>query len=442
MSVLPGFDSHCSTLGTEAGPAFEGDVAWIRAASRDWPSFTIEGGSLASLELMLRGALGSRCEFMTSAENDSIRRAERLPDGTPWLAPILLPMSRRFASTLKSCEFLALRDSEGVMLAALRIHEVWNNSKSDAASDSFGPSAFVAGRVIGLRQPIHYSFRPYRQTTTDLKTELKIDELQRPIAFVTTRPIHRATFNTLMQISRQTGSRVLIIGVVPVGFEDRPLHSTVRCWLHAVEQSQGSMHLALWPIPDASSEQGLFLAAQIALTTGCKSLFAESCSEFVCRNVSSLFDLTVKKLPSEHPGNGDPRDVHAEIVDRLREGVRVPPSLTFPAVARELSLLHGTAAPQGAAVFFTGLSGSGKSTIANALQEMLLARTTRPITLLDGDVVRQHLSPELGFSRKDREVNLTRIGFVAMEIAKHGGITICAPIAPYDDVRTHVRNMV
>jgi sulfate adenylyltransferase len=93
-------------------------------------------------------------------------------------------------------------------------------------------------------------------------------------------------------------------------------------------------------------------------------------------------------------------------------------------------------------VFFTGLSGSGKSTIANVLLVKFLEMGGRPVTLLDGDIVRKHLSSELGFSKEHRDINIRRIGFVASEITKNGGIAICAPIAPYDGVRKEVRDMV
>ncbi len=97
---------------------------------------------------------------------------------------------------------------------------------------------------------------------------------------------------------------------------------------------------------------------------------------------------------------------------------------------------------KGFTVWFTGLSGSGKSTIANALMVKLLEMGGRPVTLLDGDLVRKHLSSELGFSKEHRDINIRRIGWVASEITKNGGIALCAPIAPYDNVRKDVRAVI
>ena len=127
---------------------------------------------------------------------------------------------------------------------------------------------------------------------------------------------------------------------------------------------------------------------------------------------------------------------------RLQLGLELPSWFTFPAVEREL---HRSSPPrdrQGFTVFFTGLSGSGKSTIANVLLVKLLEMGGRPVTLLDGDLVRKHLSSELGFSKEHRDVNIRRIGFVAAEITRNGGIAICAPIAPYNPVRREVRRMI
>jgi len=131
-----------------------------------------------------------------------------------------------------------------------------------------------------------------------------------------------------------------------------------------------------------------------------------------------------------------------ELRERLIEGRDIPDWFTFPEVLKELQKTHPPRNKQGFTVFFTGLSGAGKSTIAKALLIRLLEIGGRPVTLLDGDIVRKHLSSELGFSKEHRDINIRRIGFVASEITKNGGIAICAPIAPYDSVRKEVRNMI
>ena len=131
-----------------------------------------------------------------------------------------------------------------------------------------------------------------------------------------------------------------------------------------------------------------------------------------------------------------------ELRGRLAAGEPVPEWFSYPDVIAELRNTHPPRSGQGFAIFLTGLSGSGKSTIGNALQSRLLELTTRPVTLLDGDIVRTHLSKGLGFSQEDRSTNVQRIGYVASEIVKHRGIVICAPIAPYEADRAVNRRMI
>jgi sulfate adenylyltransferase len=131
-----------------------------------------------------------------------------------------------------------------------------------------------------------------------------------------------------------------------------------------------------------------------------------------------------------------------ELRERLTEGSEIPDWFTYPEVVAELRRTHRPKGRQGFTVFFTGLSGSGKSTIANALMVKLLEVGGRHVALLDGDIVRKNLSSELGFSREHRDLNIERIGYVASEITKSGGVAICAPIAPYDVTRKKVRSLV
>jgi sulfate adenylyltransferase len=131
-----------------------------------------------------------------------------------------------------------------------------------------------------------------------------------------------------------------------------------------------------------------------------------------------------------------------ELRQRLNEGREIPSWFTYPEVVQELRRSYPPRHKQGLTVFFTGLSGSGKSTIANVLLTKFLEMGGRPVTLLDGDLVRKHLSSELGFSKEHRDINIRRIGYVASEITKNGGISICAPIAPYDAIRKQVRQMI
>ena len=149
--------------------------------------------------------------------------------------------------------------------------------------------------------------------------------------------------------------------------------------------------------------------------------------------------VTVDELKPDEPV----REISGtEVRRRLAEGLEIPDWFSYPEVVAELRKTHPPRAKQGITIFFTGLSGSGKSTLANALQVKLMELGGRQITLLDGDIVRKNLSSELGFSKEHRNLNILRIGFVASEITKNGGIAICAPIAPYTATRREVRDLI
>ena len=131
-----------------------------------------------------------------------------------------------------------------------------------------------------------------------------------------------------------------------------------------------------------------------------------------------------------------------ELRNRLDNGLKIPKWFSYPEVTSELIKSRPPKHKKGFTVFFTGLSGSGKSTLANGLCVKLSEKNDRVITLLDGDIVRTHLSSELGFSKKHRSLNVRRIGYVAGEITKHGGIAICAPIAPYQSDRQSNKDLI
>ncbi len=391
------------------------------------------------LELMMRGALDGRCEFMSSAECESVRTCGRLFDGTAWPVPVLLPVPEKFASGLRPGVTIALRDREGIMLAAMRIRGIWRDPCEVERVRGRHETAYLAGPVTGIQLPTYYSFEQFRPSAGRIRSEFVPAGLS--IAFIAARPVHRLDFDILTAVAQEMGRRVLIIGALPPTADTNDMHPIIRCWLHAVEQSHGLMHLSLWPIPH--SKDGLFLAGAVAASAGCEQIFSER--SFGSNDLASRMRTwpdTGCRLPASLPGEAAAIQADGQVIELLKQGCPIPESLTFPSVVRELSSLHPPRAEQGLTVFFTGLSGSGKSTIANAVREVLLARGGRQITLLDGDVVRQQLSSELGFSRQDRETNVMRIGFVAAEITKHRGMAICAPIAPYEELRVRVRAAV
>jgi len=223
-----------------------------------------------------------------------------------------------------------------------------------------------------------------------------------------------------------------VLGLVPpVGPADAGHFGRVRALRAAFTyypSDRALFSLLPWSRADERRDR---LRALVARNLGCSHL-AELRTD---ARVDS--DLGIVPIEVDVPARLD-----EEVTRRLRAGTALPPSLVFPAVAEELARWHAPPSRCGFTVFLTGLSGSGKSTIANILRIRLLERDARQVSLLDGDLVRKHLSSELGFSREHRELNVRRIAYVAAEITKHGGAAICAPIAPFDNVRREARRMI
>ena len=244
--------------------------------------------------------------------------------------------------------------------------------------------------------------------------------------------LHRAHVEGTQAVCRQEGANLLILARA-----DTDYYSRVRSYQAVLSvYPHGSAVLALLPLAErATGARDLLLRAIIAKNFGCELLLVDPGEEPADAMVAELgIDVVA------WPGTLPPSD--AELGRVLAGGGDVPEGLSYPDVVTELRRSHPPRHRQGFTVFFTGLSGSGKSTIANVLAAKLLEVGGRSVTLLDGDVVRKHLSSELGFSREHRDINIRRIGFVASEITKNGGIAICAPIAPYEAVREEVRAMI
>lgn len=379
-------------------------------ASRDWPSWTLTTRQLGDLELILSGAYAPLDRFMGRAEAEACARDRRLSDGAPFPTPVTLEVTAACAADAASCRRLVLRDPEGVGLAVLDVTDTWR-----------GAGHFVGGSAAGLQMPRHLDAVWLRHTPAEVAREIRRRGWSAAVAFPTRGIIHRGEHDvTARAISRLNGGHVVIASSDPTE-EDAKRLLRLQC-LDAVLPAYAADRVLIWLLPLPRREDpvdDLLLAATAARNGGCTHVLstapldggaAEAVQSF-CRSLNVAL-------------------VHEPIRDRDE---------AFPEVAR---LLAATQRRRGFTLFFTGLSGSGKSTIANLVRARLLERTGRPVTLLDGDLVRQHLSSELGFSREHRDLNIRRIGFVASEITKHGGIAICAPIAPYDSIRREVRESI
>jgi sulfate adenylyltransferase len=418
----------------------------------------------------------------------------RLADGTLWPIPITLDVTEELAESLSPGCVLALRDPEGVMLAALRVSETWRPDRLAEARAVLGSEdpahpgvahlrertlpVYVGGEIEGVERPRHYDFRPLRLTPAELRAEFTRLGWRRVIAFQTRNPMHRAHHELTLRAATEAGANLLVhpvVGLTRPGDIDH--YVRVRCYEALLARyPQHTAKLALLPLAMrmAGPREALWHAI-VRKNHGCTHLVvgrdhagpgadpagrpfygpydaqellraheAEIGVVMVpFRNMVYVEDRDAFLPDDEVPAGSRVLEISGtELRRRLSEGRDIPPWFTFPEIAAELSRSHPPRKRQGFTVFFTGLSGAGKSTVANVLLSRFLEMGGRPVTLLDGDIVRRSLSSELGFSRHDRGINIRRIGFVAAEITRNGGIALCAPIAPYDSVRKEVRAMV
>jgi sulfate adenylyltransferase len=483
---------HCGTLvNLLASPE---RAAELRAASRNWPSWDLTPRQLCDLELLLNGGFSPLCGFMGRADYESVCTAMRLSDGTLWPIPVVLDVPEEVARQLGPGARLALRDPEGVMLAALHVEDVWRPEKSAEAQEVYGTANrehpgvahvlegthpfYVGGRLEGFQLPVHYDFRLLRLTPAELRAEFTRLGWRRIVAFQTRNPMHRAHLELTLRAAKEVEACLLIhpsVGMTKPGDVDH--YTRVRCYQAILSHyPQNTAKLALLPLAMrmAGPREAVWHAI-IRKNYGCthlivgrdhagpgaepggKPFYGPYAAQELLRKHSAELGMGVlpfkmmvyvQDLDAYVPEDEVPKKARAltisgtELRRRLAEGREIPEWFTFAEVAKELRRTYPPRHRQGFTVFFTGLSGAGKSAIANVLLIKFLEMGGRPVTLLDGDIVRKNLSSELGFSKEHRDINIRRIGFVAHEITKNGGIAICAPIAPYDRVRKEVRELV
>ena len=474
--------------------ATEERTAELKDTSREWRSWDLTPRQTCDLELLMNGGFSPLTGFLGHDDYQSVRSSMRLIDGTLWPIPIVLDLPEELGRSLHAGEPLALRDAEGVMLAALHVQDIWEPDRETESKEVFGTSdpshpgvahllqrtnpIYVGGRIEGIQPPAHYDFKTIRLTPAELRAEFVRLGWRRVVAFQTRNPMHRAHVELTRRAAVQLEANLLIhpsVGMTKPGDVDH--YTRVRCY-EAVLQSY-PMHTALLSLLPLAMRMGgpreAVWHAIVRKNYGCTQLIvgrdhAGPGSDASGRPFYGPYDaqellrahqdeLGVGMVPFQMMVYVEDRDEYmpedevpegtrvlnisgTELRRRLAEGREIPSWFTYPEVVTELRRSYPPRHRQGFTIFFTGLSGSGKSTIANVLMTKFLEAGGRPVTLLDGDIVRKHLSSELGFSKEHRDLNIRRIGFVASEITKNGGIAICAPIAPYQSVRREARDMI
>ena len=466
----------------------------LRTNSRDWPSWDMNARQTGDLELLLTGAFSPLTGFLGQADYDRVCAEMRLADGTLWPIPVVLDVSEEFAAKVEPGGHVALRDPEGVMLAVLDVSDKYTPDREAEAKavygttdpthpgvadllESYGP-VYLGGTIRGMQLPLHHDFRPLRMTPAETRHEFARLGWRKVLGYETNREIHRAQVELILRASKQAETNLLIqpsVGLAEPG--DREHYTRVRaCQAILPRFPRYTAKLAILSLSTryAGPREALWHAI-IRKNFGCSHFIVmrDHASPPIGGKVLSFYGPSgAFELVAEHeeelgvtPVPGEPL-VYVEDLDafrtadqvpsgmrplrlsddalkeRLHAGRSIPEWFTYPEVARELRRTYPPRHMQGFTVFCTGLSGSGKSTIANALLVKLLEMGGRPVTLLDGDIVRRNLSSELGFSKEHRDLNILRIGFVASEITKNGGIAICAPIAPYSRTRKSVRELI
>lgn len=466
----------------------------LKQTSMDVPSVTLTQRQLCDLELLMCGAFTPLSGFMDQKSYDEVLEHSRLPDASVWPIPITLDISNALAEDISAGDRLALRDSEGFMLAVLTVSDIWSPDRDResecvyATGDTAHPGVaylkeqtqpvYVGGTVEGIELPTHYDFEDLRHTPQDLRRLFQKLGWRRVVGFHTTRPMHRLAREVTLTAAKRSEAHILLHPVVGIGQpRDLSRFARVKCyqalqkyyphgltalsllplatrmagpreavWHAIIRRNYGCTHFivgsdhasppdegrgSFYP-PYAAQEQLAKCESRIGIrmVPFKRMAYSPSRARFVDADESNAAHEPTESLSDEL------------LATRLSHGEDIPAWFTYPEVLNALRGVYPPRHRMGITLFFTGLSGSGKSTLARIMYGKFIEDGKRPTTLLDGDVVRRNLSSELGFSKQHRDLNVRRIGFVASEITKNGGVAICAPIAPYTSTRRAVRELI
>ena len=463
----------------------------LKKETLELPSWDLTDRQICDIELLLNGGFSPLTGFMNKADYESVLNDMRLTNGLIWPIPVTLDVKSDTANSLSQGNRLALRDAEGVVIAILTIGDIWKADKEQesmsiyATTDEKHPAVkylthhsndyYIGGTLQGLQLPIHYDYRKHRHTPAELREKFGRLTWNKVVAFQTRNPMHRAHQELTFRAAKNVEANLLIHPVVGMTKPGDIDHFTrVKCYEELLKQfPERTTTLSLLPLAmRMGGPREALWHALIRKNFGCTHLIvgrdhagpgddsngqpfygAYEAQDLLKKHEQEIgikmvaFEMMLyssdraEYIPASEVKDGENilNISGTELRHRLQQGLDIPAWFSYPEVVKILQKSHPPRNKQGFTIFFTGLSGSGKSTIANALMVNLMEMIDRPITLLDGDIVRKNLSSELGFSREHRNLNVLRIGYVASEITKNGGIAICAPIAPYSETRNQVR---
>lgn len=458
------------------------------------PDISLNKRQLCDFELLSTGAFFPLKGFMVRADYESVLDRLRLQDGTLWPIPICLDITEAQAENLEVGNSVTIRDPEGFQLGMMHVEDIWPvdaetcTLKLYGTTDKTHPGVddlinhtgkyYVGGKLEVIHLPIHPDFKQIRLSPREVKDSYRKLGWKRIVGFHTRAPIHRPQFEMTLKAMKQAKANLLLLPnagtSIPGDFDH---YTRVRCYNAVRKQYPPDTYLmSLLPLAmRLAGAREAILHSIIARNYGCTHFLIghdhAAPGSAICDNGFSDSTKTIesaKSLSSEVgteiisfekmvylPFEDEYRPIDlvdkgaqtvslsaADIRERIRNGKSIPEWAIFPEVEKELKKSYPPPARQGLTIFITGLSGAGKSTIARILYAKFLELGNRPVTLLDGDIVRRNLSSELKFSKEHRDINVRRIGFVASEITKNRGVAICAPIAPYERTRREIRKNI
>jgi len=457
-------------------------------------SLTLSLKQQCDFEMIANGAFSPLSTFNNQKDYEEILLNNKLSNGLVWPIPIVLDVPDQFLKSLDKNEYISLRNAEGFLLAILKVNEFWAPDKKEEANSVFKSNDpnhpgvdylfnhtnnnYISGELVPIQSNKYFDFTHLRKSPQEVRDFFRLNNWKDVIAFQTRNPMHRAHYELTKLAMDEHNSKLLIHPVIGMSKPGDIDHFTrVKCYQHIIKYyPENSVELSLINLAMrmAGPKEALWHAI-IRKNYGCNRIIigrdhagpgvnAEGKPYYQPYDAQELIaqyqeELEIKMVPFKEmvfaknkktylPLDKTEQDDSIEKLsgtqfkELLQQRTEIPTWYSFPEVIHELRKRFPKLHNQGLTVFFTGLSGAGKSTLANAIMYKLMETEDRPITLLDGDIVRQHLSSELGFSKEDRDIHVKRIGYVASEITKHGGVAICAPIAPYSNTRKVVRNMI
>lgn len=471
----------------------EPEALTLRQQSSALPPWTLTPRQLCDLELLLNGGFSPLRGFLSEADYHRVLSEMRLADGTLWPIPVVLDVTEPFAEKLTIGQSIALYDGEGMLIALMEINSLWRPQKNNEVEAVYGTNdihhpgvryisdqtgeVYLGGEVKGLRLPARYDFCDLRLTPQQMREHFQQRGWQRIIAFQTRNPMHRAHFALTLRALREMEANLLIHPSDGAAPDDLQHYARIRCYQsilqHYPEQTT-ALALLPWAMRMAGPREAI-MHGIIRQNYGCTHMivgrdhagptFGDAQQSFYPPyEAQELFakvqnEIDLKMLPSQEmvyvkeraeyipvnevlPEQTIEKISGTELRRRFSEDLPIPEWFSFANVVAELRSAYPPKRRQGFTVLLTGLPSAGKTTLAHALHWRFMEIGGRRVSVLDGDPLRKILSSELGFSVEDREKHMLRMGYVAREITKHGGIAILALIAPLEKIRRQLRDMI